>query len=91
MHFIMAAAAVIAACAASETARIGPPTGPAASDKIDCRSYVVTGSLIRKRKVCNTMAEWRRLEALAREEGAKIRAGTNSCTDPKPCGCGCTQ
>jgi hypothetical protein len=91
MHFIRAAAAVIAACAASETARIGPATGPAANEKIVCKSDVVTGSLVRKRKVCRTMVEWRRQEALAREYGEKVRPGTMTCADPKPCGCGCAQ
>lgn len=89
MHLILAAAAVIAACAASETARTKPAGGPAPGDRVVCRAHVVTGSLVQRRKTCRTMTEWRRLESLAREEGAKLRPGTMACADPKPCGCGC--
>jgi hypothetical protein len=47
--------------------------------KVKCRKIQVTGSLIRKGKVCRTMAEWKHLQQLG-NDAARLMAGENVCT-----------
>lgn len=62
--------AVTAAMLAS-TAQAAPTvTPPAAPEKMICRRFGVTGSLVKKRKVCYTKAQWARLNM---EEGIAAR------------------
>ena len=46
--------AVMLAPAAAEAA-------PAAADKVVCKRFEVTGSLVKKRRACYTQAEWKKM------------------------------
>jgi hypothetical protein len=81
--------AVLAApVVASEPA--APPAAARSSDEIVCKKFAENGTLIRKRKVCMTRAEWRRLSEDAQHHTAKLAAdnvgGNIGCTGGKP-GC----
>jgi hypothetical protein len=43
-----------------------------------CRTYVETGSLVRRTKVCRTAAEWQRAEETQREQGREMVSHMNS-------------
>lgn len=72
-----------APAAAQETPAAAPaakldPKGP---DAIRCRKLDVTGSLVKKEKVCKTNAEWNRISEQQRRDGGDLiersRAGMN--------------
>ncbi len=48
-----------------------PAAAPAqsAEDKVRCIRRAETGSLVKKTKICHTIAEWRRIEDIARRDG----------------------
>lgn len=55
-----------------------PPTvstAPAGQPKEDlrCRTYQEIGSLVRKRKVCRTDAQWRKVDSAARKTGRDMQ------------------
>lgn len=62
----------LAAEAAGPAAEATPAT---AENKVICRSYLVTGSLVAKRKVCHTKREWARTEQNAKDETSRMTAG----------------
>lgn len=50
-----------------------PPAAPDDPDqRIRCRQIAITGSLVRRERVCKTVAEWRRLRILASENARDI-------------------
>ena len=58
-----------------------PAAEPRPQDKIICRRYLETGSLVKSTKVCHTRAEWTRLSENARRDAEDIstaRNGVNS-------------
>ena len=81
MRHIILASALTAFLAVSPTFADAGNDGPAATDPdqaIKCRKVDVTGSMIKKGKVCRTIAEWKKIQAsgnrVARavvEEGSK--------------------
>ena len=50
-----------------------------ADQKVKCRKVEVTGSLVRKGKVCRTIAEWKRLQQLG-NDAARAMAGEQVCS-----------
>lgn len=50
-----------------------------ADQKIKCRKIEVTGSLVRKGKICRTIAEWKRLQQLG-NDAARAMAGEQMCS-----------
>lgn len=78
---LAAGLAIVPASANSETAT---PTAAADPDqKVKCRKIEVTGSLLKKGKVCKTVAEWRAIaennQYLARKlvEDGTSKSGSN--------------
>jgi hypothetical protein len=63
-------------------AAAAPPTNPTAAvqepTRKVCRSYVETGSLVRRTKVCRTAAEWQRSEEDQRQQGRDMVSLINS-------------
>ena len=47
--------------------------------QIKCRKYTASGSLVRKVKICRTIAEWRKA-AQAGNDAARAIAGENVCS-----------
>lgn len=61
---------------------VAPKENPASSDRdqqIKCRKYTASGSLVRKVKMCRTIAEWRKA-AQAGNDAAREIAGENLCS-----------
>jgi len=54
-------------------------------DKIRCRKIAVTGSLVRKTKVCRTVAEWRSISAKGNQNARDIIESGNVCTGGPAC------
>jgi hypothetical protein len=50
-----------------------------ADQQVKCRKIQVTGSLIRKGKVCRTLAEWKRLQQSG-NDAARLMAGEHGCS-----------
>lgn len=48
------------------------------ADKVVCKRFVETGSLVRSRKECRTEAEWARERALLRQGQAGVSSCRNS-------------
>jgi hypothetical protein len=48
-------------------------------EQIKCRKVEVTGSLVKKGKVCRTIAEWRRIQQNGNDT-ARIMLGEQICT-----------
>lgn len=82
---IFSAAALFAATLATAQAPTPPPieqggagTPQPAADpndpdqRVRCRQISITGSLVRRERVCKTVAEWRRLRILASENARDI-------------------
>ena len=69
--------AVAADVAAAPTAKLDPKD----PDAIRCRRLEVTGSLVKKEKICKTNAEWKEIAEQQRKEGTDLiersRAGMN--------------
>ena len=65
-------------------AKVTPaPNGTAAADPnqvVKCRKFEVTGSLVRKTRVCKTAAEWRRLEDRGNDNARAIVESGNVCS-----------
>ena len=58
------------------------PDRPAASDPdqaIKCRKVEVTGSLLKKGKVCRTIAEWKKIQANGNRTARAIAESGNVC------------
>ncbi|WP_199555720.1 hypothetical protein [Sandaracinobacteroides hominis] len=74
---------VAAPAAAADTTSPAPAANPDAKDPdaIRCRRIQVTGSLVKKEKVCKTNAEWNKISDQQRRDGADLidrsRAGMN--------------
>ncbi len=54
-------------------------TSSVPDQRIKCRKVQVTGSLVRKGKVCRTRAEWKRLQQLG-NDAARLIAGEHGCS-----------
>jgi len=44
----------------------------AKADKVICRKFGVTGSLVRQRKVCYTSSQWKKLNAMERDAAQRF-------------------
>lgn len=60
------------------------PTPPPAEEKKICRTYIATGSLVRKNKICKTRAEWDATSRNARREASDMQNPVNSCGAATP-------
>ena len=59
------------------------PVLPSQNDRVVCRTYEITGSLARTRKVCQTVKQWDDASRAAREAGEKMQdAGRSVYLDP---------
>jgi hypothetical protein len=64
---------VVALMSQSATATATPAAKPVdPKDKVTCRRYVETGSLIKGRKECHTRREWDLLAEGAQREGERM-------------------
>ena len=77
---LAAALAIVPGAANSETST--PTTAAEPEQKIKCRKVQMTGSLIRKGKICRTVAEWKRLQQLGNDH-ARTLAGEHLCMGPE--------
>lgn len=50
--------------------------------KLICRRFAETGSLVKKKRICHTKAEWARLSANTRQEWGELQ-GTKGSTNGK--------
>lgn len=74
-------------------ANIPPPAPPQgrsdvekaadARDKVICKRFTETGSLVKGYRICKTKAEWEAERATTR---SNMTSGGNSCGDPTRCG-----
>lgn len=55
-----------------------PAPTPAPSEKMTCKRFAETGSLVKKRRVCRTKAEWARLSARTQEEWGELQGTKGS-------------
>lgn len=62
---------------AQSTPPLAEPADP--DQQVKCRKVQVTGSHIRKGKVCRTIAEWKRLQQLG-NDAARLIAGEHGCS-----------
>lgn len=58
---------------AGETQVSTAPQGQTVGDEIRCRKYEEIGSLVKKRKVCRTAAQWRKVDDAARKTGRDMQ------------------
>jgi len=58
---------------------VAAQAAPSENDKIKCRSIAVTGSLVRREKVCKTVGEWRRISLLGNERVRDLVATGATC------------
>lgn len=65
------------AASAQSAPVVTEPADP--ESQVKCRKVQVTGSLIRKGKVCRTLAEWKRLQQLG-NAAARLMVGENGCS-----------
>ena len=63
-------AAMVAFVSASATPAAAPP---APKDKVVCKKFVETGSLVRSRRECRTRRDWNRLSNDAQDETNRLR------------------
>lgn len=67
----------------SETAAVANAPATAATpnpdDEIRCRRIAVTGSLIRRERVCKTVGEWRRLANAGNDVARAVVGSGNVC------------
>ena len=71
MITIAIAAGLLAAAsagAASESTKQPDPK----TDKMICKKFGVTGSLVRQRKVCYTASEWKKLNTMERDAAQRF-------------------
>lgn len=61
---------------------------PDDDNTIRCRKIEVTGSLVRKTKVCHTVAEWREISAKGNRATRDLLESGNVCTGGPTCGGG---
>jgi hypothetical protein len=71
MITIAIAAGLLAAASAGADSE--PAREPdAKADRIICRKFGVTGSLVRQRKVCYTSSQWKKLNAMERDAAQRF-------------------
>ena len=80
---LISSAGIVPTSAYAENTVAAPKTDSDPDQAIKCRKVEVTGSLVKKGKVCKTLAEWKRIidngNRVARavwEQGAKPTNGT---------------
>ena len=64
--------AILAQTAAAMPAAT-PAVAPSTKPDMTCRRYDVTGSLVKKQRVCRTAAAWARVEEDQRAEAERLR------------------
>lgn len=73
-----APAVAVNATVASQTTK-DPVSSADPDQRIKCRKYTASGSLVRKVKMCRTIAEWRKA-AQAGNDAARAIVGENVCS-----------
>lgn len=71
-------AVLLAATSTAASAEVKPAEAP---EKMICRKYDEVGSLVKKKRVCHTRADWRRIDDASRrgvQEIQDARNGTNT-------------
>jgi hypothetical protein len=63
------------------------PTTSVADQPVKCRKILITGSLVKKLKVCKTAAEWRRIDDNG-NRAARALAGSGEACSGGSCGDG---
>lgn len=84
MALLLAATLCTPAAAAEQSP--APAPKPAEEKKI-CRTYIATGSLVQKNRICRTRAEWEATTRNARKEASDMQNPAYSCgaTTPGVC------
>jgi hypothetical protein len=77
LGMVAPAAAMTTPVVAQTTKETVSPADP--DQQIKCRKSIATGSLVRKVKMCRTIAEWRKA-AQAGNDAARAIAGENICS-----------
>ena len=71
---LLAFSVALAAQAATPVQATSPATAPrSAKAKLICKRFEETGSLVKKRKVCHTAADWARLQQATQEEWSALQ------------------
>jgi hypothetical protein len=82
MRHILLAIALTASLSGAPVLANEGNSKPAASDPdqaIKCRKVEVTGSLVKKGKVCRTIAEWKKIQANGNRTARMIAESGNVC------------
>jgi hypothetical protein len=61
------------------------PAAPDPDQEVKCRKIEVTGSIVRKGKVCKTVAEWKRIDNNGNRVARAIVASGNTCSGGELC------
>jgi hypothetical protein len=69
--------------AATPTPASSTPVDP--DQKIKCRKVEITGSLVKKPKVCKTVAEWKKIDAIGNRNARAIVESGNTCSGGDLC------
>ncbi len=71
--------------AISQAATPQPVATLAADDVVKCRTLAVTGSMVRKSRVCRTVAQWRRLSDAGNRDAREMLRESNICGGDPAC------
>jgi hypothetical protein len=83
MRHIVIAIALTASLAVAPAFADQGGSEPAASDPdqvVKCRKVEVTGSMVKKGKVCRTLAEWKKIQANGNRTARAIAESGNVCS-----------
>jgi hypothetical protein len=83
---LVAVAAAIAVSGAAMGRSSNDASVPAKTNRV-CKTNVETGSLVKKRKICKTLAEWDAQIRVAGDKLDEMRRPINSCGATTPGGC----
>ncbi len=73
------ASTLLAAAAPAATEQVFTPATP--PEKLTCRRYAEIGSLVKKKRVCHTAAEWKQIDSAAQRNLDDIRNARNGTRD----------
>jgi hypothetical protein len=76
---LTAALSITPASAGDEVAKPATTTAADPDQAIKCRKVEVTGSLVRKGKVCKTIAEWKQIQSNGNRTARAIVESGNVC------------
>lgn len=72
---MIATSLLLALAAATQpvSSQVAPSTAGTTRDKLVCKRFSETGSLVKKRKVCHTKAQWGRLRSDTQDEWGALQ------------------